>query len=111
MFRKITSLFLFFATACLVAESAEAQQPIRNVFSNGPVIQSSRSPLRGMLTPIREPGVFAAIVRPAGAPTGWYPYVIAREQDRDCLRSTPIELRPYRPLHFYGNAVRRSIHR
>lgn len=42
--------------------------------------------------------------------TGYYPYVIARGQDRERIRNTPIELRPNRPLHFYGNAVRRRYY-
>jgi hypothetical protein len=41
----------------------------------------------------------------------WYPYVIARGQDRQIIENTPIELRPNRPLHFYGNAVRRNYKR
>ncbi len=36
-----------------------------------------------------------------------YPYVIVRPQDRDWLTSLPIEHRPNRPLHFYGNTIRR----
>lgn len=44
----------------------------------------------------------------ASAQTGFYPYVIARPQDRAKIRATPIEKRPYRPLHFYGNTVRRN---
>jgi len=37
----------------------------------------------------------------------WYPYVIARPEDRQWIRETPIELRPNRPLHFWGNSRRR----
>ncbi len=37
---------------------------------------------------------------------GWYPWVIARPGDRHWIESMPIEKRPNRPLHFYGNAVR-----
>ncbi|MEM7783899.1 MAG: hypothetical protein AAF939_06515 [Planctomycetota bacterium] len=39
----------------------------------------------------------------------WYPYTIARGKDRDIIKSMPIESRPNRPLHFYGNTVRRRI--
>ncbi len=39
---------------------------------------------------------------------GWSGQVIAFGQQREQIRSTPIEQRPYRPLHFYGNAVRRA---
>lgn len=41
----------------------------------------------------------------------WYPYVIARGQDRMVIEDTPMELRPYRPFHFYGNTVRRIHYR
>jgi len=39
---------------------------------------------------------------------GYYPYVIALPKDRQWIRDTPIEHRPDRPLHFYGNIVRQS---
>ncbi len=38
----------------------------------------------------------------------YYPYTIARPQDREWIRSLPMEQRPDRPLHFYGNMVRRT---
>lgn len=41
----------------------------------------------------------------------WYPYVIARGSDRDRIKELPIEQRPNRPLHFYGNTVRRNLNR
>lgn len=41
----------------------------------------------------------------------WYPFVIARGADRMVIQSTPMEERPYRPMHFYGNAIRRSYFR
>jgi len=42
---------------------------------------------------------------------GWYPYTIARGADRGKIENTPILERPYRPLHFYGNTVRRAHYR
>ncbi len=42
---------------------------------------------------------------------GWSPNVIATGKERDQIRATPIEQRPYRPLHFYGNTVRRIHYR
>ncbi len=39
-----------------------------------------------------------------------YPHVIARGEDRRIISSLPIEQRPNRPLHFYGNSVRRMYH-
>jgi hypothetical protein len=41
----------------------------------------------------------------------YYPYVIARGADRDIIRNLPIEQRPQRPMHFYGNTVRRGVNR
>ena len=38
-----------------------------------------------------------------------YPYVIARPEDRQWIRETPIELRPNRPMHFWGNSRRRTL--
>lgn len=46
--------------------------------------------------------------RSANAASGdWYPYVIAREEDRAWIRDTPVEDRPNRPMHFWGNSRRR----
>jgi hypothetical protein len=58
--------------------------------------------LLGSFPPSVSPGFRAT-------PTGSYP-IIARGPQREVLRSMPIELRPYRPLHFYGNAVRRNYY-
>lgn len=45
-----------------------------------------------------------------GTPTGsWYPYVVARPEDREWIRQTPVELRPNRPMHFWGNSRRRVL--
>lgn len=42
---------------------------------------------------------------------GWSGVIIARGELRQQIEATPILERPYRPLHFYGNAVRRSHYR
>ena len=47
---------------------------------------------------------------PAAEP-GWSPVVIPTGEYRAKIKSLPIEQRPYRPLHFYGNSVRRSYYR
>jgi hypothetical protein len=41
-------------------------------------------------------------------PNGYYPYVIARPGDRQLIRNMPIQQRPTRPMHFYGNRVRKT---
>ena len=41
----------------------------------------------------------------------WYPYTIARGDAATVIKNTPIQLRPNRPFHFYGNAVRREYYR
>ena len=61
-------------------------------------------------------GVFivliALVATPANAADpGWSPVIIASGEYRQRLQSTPIEMRPYRPFHFYGNTVRRRHHR
>ena len=60
--------------------------------------------LCGVLSWTGDSGVF-------GREPSWYPYTIARGMDRDWIRETPIELRPYRPFHFYGNTQRRRFYR
>ncbi len=42
---------------------------------------------------------------------GWSWQVIAVGETRQQIESTPIHLRPYRPLHFYGNTIRRQYYR
>lgn len=42
---------------------------------------------------------------------GWSPNIVATGIQREQIRATPIEQRPYRPLHFYGNTVRRIHYR
>ena len=42
---------------------------------------------------------------------GWSPVIIARGAYREQLESTPMVERPNRPLHIYGNTVRRNYYR
>lgn len=44
---------------------------------------------------------------PAAQSTGFDPRVITFGAEREQIKNTPIEKRPYRPLHVYGNSVRR----
>ncbi|MEL6898112.1 MAG: hypothetical protein AAFP90_18595, partial [Planctomycetota bacterium] len=46
----------------------------------------------------------------AGRP-GFMPFVVAPYHMRAEIKSTPIHKRPNRPLHFYGNTVRRQYYR
>jgi hypothetical protein len=56
--------------------------------------------------------IVASIATSSGASEpGWSPVVVPTGEYRDQIKSMPIELRPYRPLHFYGNTVRRSYYR
>ena len=45
------------------------------------------------------------------AGTGFDPRIVVLGEARNELRSTPITQRPNRPLHVYGNTVRRRHHR
>lgn len=47
---------------------------------------------------------------PVGEP-GWVGVIIARGELREQIEATPILERPYRPLHVYGNTVRRNHYR
>ena len=49
--------------------------------------------------------------RPYAQEPSWQPNVVATGQTRLVIENTPIEFRPYRPFHFYGNAVRRYHYR
>ena len=55
----------------------------------------------------------AAAATPNAAPNepGWLGVVVARGELKEWIESTPIVERPNRPLHFYGNAVRRKYYR
>ena len=39
--------------------------------------------------------------------TGFDPRIVTFGAEREQIKSIPIEKRPYRPLHVYGNSVRR----
>lgn len=41
----------------------------------------------------------------------WYPFTIARPEHREMIQTMPLHHRPNRPLHFYGNAIRRDYYR
>jgi hypothetical protein len=49
--------------------------------------------------------------RAGGAEPDWRGVIIARGAEREQIESTDILDRPYRPLHFYGNTVRRQHYR
>ncbi|MFM7137633.1 MAG: hypothetical protein ACKO1M_11275 [Planctomycetota bacterium] len=58
--------------------------------------------------------LLAAAVAPApavAAGTGFDPRIVTFGDSRDEIKSTPITQRPYRPLHVYGNSVRRRHQR
>jgi hypothetical protein len=44
-------------------------------------------------------------------PVGWDSTIILRGQERSAVKSMPIDKRPMRPLHIYGNTIRRVEHR
>ena len=50
------------------------------------------------------------VAESAAQQPGWSPVIIATGQYRQQIKSLPIEQRPYRPFHFYGNSIRRSYH-
>lgn len=54
---------------------------------------------------------FVAPAMASGQEPGWSPSVIALGAEREQIRSTDVLHRPYRPLHVYGNTVRRRYYR
>ena len=91
----ITFVFIF-----TMAGSTQAQRVARPI-RNG-------APIRGNLQPIIRP-IPEARFSGYKANDHVYPYVIARPEDRQWIRETPIELRPNRPMHFWGNSRRRTL--
>lgn len=71
------------------------------------------SKLTLLLLPTVIAALSVALPEPARAasPTGFDPRVVTFGAEREQIKSTPIEKRPNRPLHVYGNAVRRRMHR
>lgn len=47
----------------------------------------------------------------SGAEPGWERGVIKFGAEREKIQNTPVINRPYRPLHVYGNTVRRRHYR
>lgn len=41
----------------------------------------------------------------------WTYGIVRTGQEREAIKSLPMTQRPYRPLHFYGNSVRRLYYR
>ncbi|MGA2619703.1 MAG: hypothetical protein ABSF26_18995 [Thermoguttaceae bacterium] len=71
--------------------------------------------LRGSLAAfVLGTGIVLAVANTASADSsgpGWLGVVVARGELKQQIESTPIVDRPNRPLHFYGNAVRRKYYR
>lgn len=53
----------------------------------------------------------SALAQSRSGQPGWAPNVIKRGAERAISRKTPIQHRPYRPMHIYGNTVRRIYYR
>jgi len=56
------------------------------------------------------PGAASENQTGSGEP-GWLGVVVARGELKQQIEATPIEDRPNRPFHFYGNTVRRRYYR
>ena len=56
-------------------------------------------------------GLLLFVTASSAQEPGWSGVVIARGEMRQQIEATPILERPYRPLHFYGNTVRRTHYR
>ncbi len=66
--------------------------------------------LRTILLVIASFTVTSAVEVEASSPTGWSPVVIPTGAYRERIKALPIQERPGRPLHVYGNTVRSIEH-
>lgn len=71
-----------------------------------PFIQIFLLPIFGFVSAVWTGDCLGQVYYPSTP--SYYPYTIARPQDREWIRNLPMEQRPDRPLHFYGNMVRRT---
>jgi hypothetical protein len=51
--------------------------------------------------------ILSLVAWTAGNEPGWTSRILVPESEEVVRQATPILNRPYRPLHFYGNTVRR----
>ena len=56
-------------------------------------------------------GLLVSLSSVVAAEPSWLGTIVARGPLRQQIEATPILDRPYRPLHFYGNTVRREFYR
>ena len=95
------------------AQSPASQAPNWTTTDLGtlPATESRLLPSVNPATIVSSTGNNSAIPNLSAGNGKWYPYVIARGSDRDRIKEMPIEQRPNRPFHFYGNTVRRNLNR
>lgn len=64
--------------------------------------------MRRLLLPVITTVVLASLLEPAAARNSNFDArIVTFGEARDQIKSTPMVERPNRPLHFYGNSVRR----
>jgi hypothetical protein len=82
------------------------------IFNSGDILAMEKGMMRTTKILLLAVSIFslpleAALPVVEAAQTGFDPRIIALGEARDEIKSKPIEQRPYRPLHVYGNTVRR----
>ena len=97
--RTWNCLFIAFVFIFATAGSTEAQRVSRPIRNGAPVYLGNMPP---MIRPMPSS-------RTSRVSNHRYPYIIARPEDRQWIRETPVELRPDRPMHFWGNSRRRTL--
>jgi hypothetical protein len=84
----------------LAVNAADRSLPTRRTFGT--------LAMRRLLLPVFTTVVFAAFLQPAAARNSNFdPRIITFGESREEIKNTPMVDRPYRPLHVYGNSVRR----
>jgi len=67
--------------------------------------------MRNLILAVLGATAFLPASGAAASGPGFDPRVVTFGDTRDQLKATPMVNRPYRPLHFYGNTVRRRHYR
>jgi len=75
------------------------------------VRQASGRGIRGLAGAILLVAGWGLNPATADGEEAWSPVIIARGEYREQIAAQPIEQRPNRPFHFYGNTIRRQHHR
>jgi hypothetical protein len=103
---------LLFALAAFAIQSTLAAQLVQTVFPASPPVDRARvgadaaTEMKSDEAALPGESRENAAERMLSRPGDWYPFLWTRPFDRQWIKSLPVEERPNRTFHVYGNAVR-----